>query len=137
MRSCKDITTVTGGPPPARRLAPCPAHPNCVSSDARDGRHAVEPLRLRGDPDAVWQALAAVLAHLPRTTVVANGTGYAHVECRSRVFGFVDDLEFALRAGEGLIAVRSAARSGYWDLGVNRRRVERIRTALRGRGVLQ
>jgi uncharacterized protein (DUF1499 family) len=51
---------------------------------------------------------------------------YLHAEVRSLVFRFVDDLEFLLQP-DGLIQVRSAARSGYSDLGVNRRRVERIR----------
>jgi uncharacterized protein (DUF1499 family) len=32
--------------------------------------------------------------------------------------------------------VRSASRIGYFDLGVNRRRVERIRTALRQQEVV-
>jgi uncharacterized protein (DUF1499 family) len=39
----------------------------------------------------------------------------------------VDDLEFRLIPEEHIIDVRSASRVGYWDLGANRRRVERIR----------
>ncbi|MFQ5756728.1 MAG: DUF1499 domain-containing protein [Acidiferrobacterales bacterium] len=35
-----------------------------------------------------------------------------------------------------MIAVRSASRIGYSDLGVNRRRVERIRAELRKQGVV-
>ena len=41
----------------------------------------------------------------------------------------VDDVEFSLDAGAGLINVRSASRVGYSDFGVNRKRVERIRAA--------
>ena len=55
---------------------------------------------------------------------------YLHAECRSALFGFVDDLELHLRASDGIIAVRSASRLGYGDLGVNRRRVESLRSAL-------
>lgn len=36
----------------------------------------------------------------------------------------------AARASEGIIAVRSASRVGYGDLGVNRRRVEKLRSLL-------
>jgi uncharacterized protein (DUF1499 family) len=53
------------------------------------------------------------------------------------VFGFVDDLELHLRPAEKLIAVRSAARLGHSDLGVNRKRVEGLRAVLRERGVIR
>jgi len=49
-------------------------------------------------------------------------------EFRSRL-GFVDDVEFRIDEAAGVIHVRSASRTGYWDLGVNRRRVEAIREA--------
>jgi uncharacterized protein (DUF1499 family) len=54
---------------------------------------------------------------------------YLHVEMRSLMFRFVDDVEFSLAASAGLIHVRSASRVGYSDFGVNRKRVERIRAA--------
>jgi uncharacterized protein (DUF1499 family) len=62
---------------------------------------------------------------------------YLHAECASAVFGFVDDLELQLRASEGRIAVRSASRLGRSDLGVNRRRVEALRSELARQGVVR
>jgi uncharacterized protein (DUF1499 family) len=50
--------------------------------------------------------------------------------------GFVDDLELELRASEQLIAVRSASRLGWSDMGVNRRRVEELRRRLEVDGFL-
>ncbi len=55
---------------------------------------------------------------------------YLHAECSSAVFGFVDDLELHLRPAEKLIAVRSASRVGHSDFGVNRKRVEQLRSLL-------
>ena len=49
-------------------------------------------------------------------------------EFRTRL-GFVDDVEFRIDEAARGIHVRSASRKGYWDLGVNRRRVEAIREA--------
>lgn len=115
------------------RLAPCPESPNCVSSDATDKEHHVEPYRLKADPKEAWQGLQNVVAAQQRVTLVSADDSYLHVEFRSAVFRFVDDTEFQLRAGEGIIAVRSASRVGYGDLGVNRKRVETIRDALRSR----
>ena len=46
------------------------------------------------------------------------------------MFGFVDDVEFALDQKESLIQVRSASRLGVDDLGANRKRIETIRQRL-------
>jgi len=109
----------------------CPDSPNCVSSEAQDQKHHIAPLTFALPAAEAWQLLQEQVAKLPRTVIVADKPGYLHVECRSALFGFVDDLEFYLRAEQGLIAVRSAARSGYYDFGVNRRRVEGLRVVLR------
>ncbi len=120
---------------PEPGLKACPDSPNCVSSDAQDEKHHIAPLRY-SIPDAeAWQLLQKKLAKLLRTVVVTEKPGYLHVECRSAVFSFVDDLEFQLRAAQGLIAIRSAARTGYYDFGVNRRRIEELRAALLHAGV--
>ena len=118
------------------KLAACPSTPNCVSSDAGDA-HAVAPFQLVLPPGDAWRAAQTVVARLPRTTIVTLTENYLHAECRSAVFGFVDDLELHLRTSDNLIAVRSAARRGHSDLGVNRRRVENLRVALRADGVIR
>lgn len=84
-----------------------------------------------------WDAARRVVAELPRTVVASETPDYLHAECSSAIFGFVDDLELQLRASEGLIAVRSASRLGYGDLGVNLRRVEQLRAALVQQGVVR
>jgi uncharacterized protein (DUF1499 family) len=53
------------------------------------------------------------------------------------MLGFVDDLELHLRPGAGIIAVRSASRTGRSDFGVNRSRVEDLRAALIKRGIVK
>jgi uncharacterized protein (DUF1499 family) len=62
---------------------------------------------------------------------------YLHAECRSRIFGFVDDLEFLLQPEARVIAFRAAARSGYYNFGVNRARIDALRTALQADGVIE
>ena len=74
---------------------------------------------------------------LPRTKIITSTDDYLHAECSSAVFGFVDDLELHLRRGENLIAVRSAARLGHGDFGVNRKRVEQLRALLLRQGVVR
>lgn len=110
-----------------QRLKPCPRSPNCVSSDATKAKHSLPALKLTA---VDWAALRAHIAALPRTSIVEEQGDYLHAECRSRIFGFIDDLELQLRPQEGIIAVRSASRLGYYDFGVNRKRVEALRDAL-------
>lgn len=120
----------------AGRLAPCPCKPNCVCSDADDIDHNLPPFELAVPANAGWPALKAALAELPGTTIAETQDRYLHAECRSRCFGFVDDLELFLRANDTTIAVRSAARLGYSDFGVNRARLEALRGVLRERGII-
>jgi uncharacterized protein (DUF1499 family) len=63
---------------------------------------------------------------MDRACIVQSTDDYVHVEFRSAVFGFVDDVEFYF-SPPGTIQVRSAARTGYFDFGVNRERVETLR----------
>lgn len=109
------------------RLADCPGSPNCVSSQAVDDRHRIEPLRYAGSAADARSRLLEILDRLPRTRIVTQAEHYVHAESRSRWFRFIDDIEFLIDPAAGLIHVRSAARVGYSDAGVNRQRVERIR----------
>ncbi len=112
------------------RLPPCPSSPNCVSSDANDAAHRIEPIAVGGDPRATWQALVELINTDPSYTVVERTDDRLRAEARTRWLRFVDDVEFQLRAEQGEIAMRSASRLGYSDLGANRRRLEAVRRAL-------
>ncbi len=111
------------------RLAPCPATPNCVSSQADDADHRVEPLALAGEPAAALAKLRQILEAMPRTAVVDAGENYLRAEATSLIFRYVDDLEVLIDAEAGLIHLRSASRAGYSDLGVNRQRVQALAEA--------
>jgi uncharacterized protein (DUF1499 family) len=118
------------------RLAACPASPNCASSDATDAAHAVPALKLLQPATAAWPALRAAVARMPRTRIVSERVGYLHAECTTPLMRYVDDLELELRAEAGIVAVRSASRVGYGDMGANRDRIEELRAALARDGVV-
>lgn len=109
------------------QLLSCPGSPNCVCSEQPEP--GIEPLAL--GQDAEWDRLLRAITALGGT-IEQEADGYVHATFRSRVFGFVDDLE--CRRDGNLVQIRSAARSGWWDMGVNRRRVERLRAALSAAG---
>jgi uncharacterized protein (DUF1499 family) len=118
-------------------LAPCPDSPNCVSSYAKDEAHRTAPFVLNAPAEVAWSALLEEVNGLHRSKVIQEGPNYLHVECTSALFRYVDDLELQLRPREMVIAVRSASRVGRSDLGVNRKRVEELRAALKARGVVR
>jgi uncharacterized protein (DUF1499 family) len=119
------------------RLAPCPASPNCVSSDDVDAAHRTSPFQLAVPAAEAWRAVRATVAGLPRTKIITETDNYLHAECSSAFFGFVDDLELHLRQAQNLIAARSAARLGHSDFGVNRKRVEKLRVLLAKQSVIR
>jgi len=107
------------------RLRPCPDRPNCVSSEPGD-RSPVLPLTFSGSPDKDWNRLKSTVRKLGGTIEEDTNT-YLRATFTSRIFRFVDDVEFRLVPEEGIIHVRSASRVGYSDFGVNRKRAERLR----------
>ena len=105
----------------------CPDAPKCVSSQAQDSHHSIEPFTFDDKPEAAILRLKEALLSEKRVTVVIDKPTYLRAEVRSLIFRFVDDVEFTLLPKQGLVHIRSSARIGYTDFGVNRRRVERIR----------
>lgn len=109
------------------QIRPCPQSPNCVSSLDPDPGHRVEPLHYDSVDSQALHRLRSIIETMPRTKIVQFTKRYLHAEFKSAILGFVDDLELLVGDVPGVIHIRSSSRVGYWDLGVNRSRVERIR----------
>lgn len=112
------------------RLAPCPDTPNCVSSQAVEQSHYLPPIQGTHGRDRTMKRVREIVEANPRAKVVEASPDFLRAEYTIPVFGFVDDVTFLWSAQENVLHVRSASRTGRWDLGVNRRRVERIRKAM-------
>ncbi len=130
------LLTACAGSPPAelgsasRGLAPCPPSPNCVSSLATEPAQRVDTFRLEASREAVTAAVLASIRGWPGGRTTMREPGYIRSEFSSRVFGFVDDVEFWW-ADDQTLHVRSASRLGYSDFGVNRKRIESLRARIR------
>jgi uncharacterized protein (DUF1499 family) len=96
------------------RLAPCPDTPNCVSSLADGGYHAIAPIACSGTQEAIFQRLKSVIEKMKRSRLVVASGGYLHAEFRT-FLGFIDDVEFFIDEELSLVQMRSASRVGYWD----------------------
>ena len=99
--------------------------------------HYIAPFNITVNIDITNNQLIELIKQLnPRMKIHEQDT-QIHAEARSRVFGFVDDMDIVIDTEQRVIHVRSASRSGHYDFGVNRRRVEKLREQLQQRGLIQ
>jgi uncharacterized protein (DUF1499 family) len=97
----------------------------------------ITPLALRKHPvtntldaETTMNRLAGVVKGIPGAVVVEQRPDYLYAQFTTRWLKFVDDVEFWADPASGMVQVRSASRLGQEDMGVNRERVELIRTRL-------
>jgi uncharacterized protein (DUF1499 family) len=107
-------------------LAPCPNSPNCVSTQSDRKRHAMQPLPFLHTREASRERILAIIKGMRRTKIVTVTDSYIHAEYRTAFLRFVDDVEFFLDETARVVHFRSASRVGYYDFGVNRRRMKEI-----------
>jgi uncharacterized protein (DUF1499 family) len=109
------------------RLAVCKPSPNCVSSQANpvDAEHYIAPIH--GSMAAARKAIQS----FPRATLIRQEPNYLYAEFRTPLLRYVDDVEFYFDGT--VIHVRSCSRLGRRDFGVNRKRVEQLRTLIEAR----
>lgn len=144
----------------APALATCPDAPpgdgrrpaNCFTSTRLPGDDEAQwlrPWRFQGysDTTAAFQELIAVVQAYPpgqqgvdgggfQIVEVEAASGYLRAEFESLNYGFVDDVEFAVRplpgsdGTTGEVLMRSASRQGAVDMGVNALRLNWIASKL-------
>ncbi len=128
--------TAHANSPEKKRLPPCQDTPNCVSSQTTSKKHYIPPFKISGDPQIAWQELRKAIITHDRMILTHETDTSLHAEATSLVLRFVDDIDAILDVGAGLIHIRSASRVGHSDFGVNRKRIEKIRSQLKGLHVI-
>jgi uncharacterized protein (DUF1499 family) len=119
------------------KLAPCPDKPNCVGSMyPEDSAHYLAPWQLAVKGDVAMKKLQQILAETNKVAVQTAQDDYLHAVFTIPVFGFKDDVEFYLPSEGGLLHYRSASRVGHSDLGVNKRRMEKLAQMMAREGAI-
>jgi uncharacterized protein (DUF1499 family) len=119
------------------RLKPPSMTPNSVSSQAglypdhpmRDYAR-IDPFPVQGSGPQTIERIRRVVEPMEGAKIVQATSAYLHVEFTTRQMKFVDDAEFWFDPQAGVVQVRSASRMGRKDFGVNRARIEAIRSRL-------
>jgi uncharacterized protein (DUF1499 family) len=133
LTGCRETVTGTTGLKDGK-LQPCPDRRNCVCTQDPAEQHRIEPIRYEVTQEEAREKLLMIIRRMERSTLVQVEPEYIHAEFRSAFFEFVDDVEFLFDDAARLIHFRSAARTGYYDFNVNRKRMEEIRKRFMGPG---
>ncbi|GAB7024222.1 DUF1499 domain-containing protein [Salidesulfovibrio brasiliensis] len=112
-------------------ITACPDSPNCVSSIDVERDSYILPIQREESAKAAIKRLKGIIEKTENATIVEANEHTIRAEFRTKLFGFVDDVVFHAEESGAEIHMRSASRVGYWDLGANRKRLEKIREAYR------
>ena len=127
MKLSEGVADVIASDKEWERFKECPPTPNCVSSETLSKARFINRFKTGDRPEESWKLLTDILKKTSNCRVISQDSSYIHAEFRTRLLRFVDDVEFRLESETSEIAVRSASRVGYSDLGTNRRRLEKLR----------
>lgn len=109
-------------------LLACGSEKNCVCSEFPSAGAFIQPFSYSIGDTQAWEKLKIVIAN-SGGNIITEDAGYMRVVYETRLFRFMDDVEFRQDNGKQRIQVRSASRVGRSDHGANRERVEALRRA--------
>ena len=98
-------------------LKPCIQISHCVREEL-DMENIAKP----------FDEIKQIIESLPRTQIIEKDGDYLHAEVTSRIMKYVDDLEVSYIPENNVIVIRSESRVGEGDFGVNKKRVELIKS---------
>ena len=100
-------------------LKPCIEFGHCVREEW-DVRNSENP----------FEVIQSIIEITPRTEIVELNQDYLHAEVTSKWMKYVDDIEISYSPGLKILLIRSESRVGESDLGVNRKRVDLIKSQM-------
>ena len=102
-------------------LKPCIEISHCVKEEL-DVENIKEP----------FETIKQIIESTPRTKITDYDQDYLHAEVTSRIMKYIDDLEVSYISENDQIVLRSESRVGEGDFGVNKKRVDKIKSELLG-----
>lgn len=109
------------------KLAACPPSPNCISSEYPDDKsHYLPPIMFNSVQAETILSKAKRLITQQGGEITVTKSNYLAATFASRLFGFVDDLEIRLDPQQKQLHLRSSARVGYSDMGINTKRAQHL-----------
>ena len=79
-----------------------------------------------GNVDKSFKELIEILKNTPRVKIINIKEDYLHALATSRIMKFIDDIEIKKSEKNNILEVKSKSRTGFYDLGVNKRRINTL-----------
>ena len=80
--------------------------------------------------DQPFKDIKTLIENSPRTKIVEIDGDYLHAEVTSKWMMYVDDLEVSFLPESTILSIRSESRVGESDLGVNKKRVDLLKSKM-------
>jgi len=98
---------------------------NIVSSCTNPNNCVLESWKVNNANDSFTE-LIDLLDNTPRIKIINIKEDYLHALATSRVMKYVDDIEIEKFEEGNILKVKSKSRTGFYDLGVNKRRINTL-----------
>jgi uncharacterized protein (DUF1499 family) len=108
----------------------CSFAPHCVSSTESDPQKYIAPIVVSSPQE--WQRLQQLVLAIPRTQIAVQDVNYLHAVTSTDIMHYKDDVELLYSPAKNTVDIRSSSRVGYYDFGINRARLEQLRSQLKG-----
>ncbi|TFE03359.1 DUF1499 domain-containing protein [Jeotgalibacillus sp. R-1-5s-1] len=108
------------------RLLPISSKPNNVSTQTDQSDKKMEPLPYRGSKEDSKARLKKILHANEKITIKNESENMIYAIETSSFFRFKDDIDFLFDDENQVVHFRSASRTGYSDMGVNKKRMQKI-----------
>ncbi len=95
-------------------------------SDCKSRTNCVLEIWEVNDPKKAFDDLVDILENTPRLKIVKKKNDYIRAIVTSRIMKFIDDVEIKSFPNEKVFKVKSKSRTGFIDLGVNKRRLKTL-----------
>ena len=92
--------------------------------------HCVMEELMVNDIKEPFEKIKTLIENTPRTEIVEINGDYLHAEVTSKWMKYVDDLEVSFLPESNTLLIRSESRVGEGDLGVNKRRVDLLKSKM-------
>jgi uncharacterized protein (DUF1499 family) len=107
----------------------CSFAPHCVSSTESAPQKYIAPIVVSSPQE--WQRLQQLVLAIPRTQIAVQDVNYLHAVTSTDIMHYKDDVELLYSPAKNAVDIRSSSRVGYYDFGINRARLEQLRSQLK------
>lgn len=111
------------------KLYPCGWTKNCINSRSKNNEDAIDPIKFESED--ILNKIELFFKQNYNSNLINKTPSYLHIVVSTSFWHFKDDVEFLVDQDQKIVEIRSASRLGYSDMGVNRKRIEKLKKYLK------